>query len=683
MKIRKTSIIFFGLLIAIAFIFTIKLTLTELEECSAIPSQDTNGVIDLTNVDFNKTKLIGLVGDYEFYWNQLLKPNDFIDSTKKTLTSYIKLPNIWNGYKVDSIELKGEGYATFRLKILFPDEDFYSIKVNEFDCAYKLWINGKIIESGKVGRNSNEEIPSWKRNTVSFFTKEKTAEFVLQVSNFNHRKGGPEDLMLIGKSDSVNYYKAKQISLAFFLIGLFFIMFVYNYVLYIYRRKEKQYLLFSLICFVILLRIISTGEKTIYLIFPNINWEIMVRIEYLSFILAIPLQYMFVRRLYPNDLSKVHEQIINITSGIVIACILLTPVKIFSYTPILHQGIGVFAATLIFVGLLKAVNKKRDDVILMLFGYFILFVTSINDILFYNQILNTTFLMPFGLFIIVFVNAIILSKRYSISFSTIETLTQELKSINTELEKKVEERTQEVLFQKSEIEKQAQILKVTNEKILNLSKFKDRITHMIVHDLKNPLSVITNVSLMKDIPEKDMIIHEAGREMNNLVMNMLDVYKYENTTMHLSKIDIYLKELIEDAINDIQLLAKMRNIVFKITVIENIKIEVDKSIMHRVLVNIITNAIKFSPIAGIIEIYTEIDPKLIKISVKDNGSGISADRIKTIFNRFQSGEQTYNLVASTGLGLNFCKLAIQSHGGSISVESSEMQGSTFTISLPL
>jgi len=680
----KIPIIFFGLFIVVASIFILQLTLVELEENTTFPTKHSKGQIDFTDVDFNKTKLIGLAGDYEFYWNQLLTPDNFTDSTPESLTGYIKLPNIWNGYNIESVKLKGDGYATFRLKMVFPDEDFYSIKINEFDCAYKLWINGNAVESGKVGRNLKEEVPSWKRNTIIFFTKNRTAELVLQVSNFNHRKGGPEDLMLIGKYKSISSYKTKQIGIAFFLIGLFFIMFVYNYGLYIHRSKEKSYFFFSLICLLILLRIATTGEKVIYEIAPLINWEVMIRIEYLSYTMVIPLFYMFVRRLYPEDLSKLYEKTVNIISAIVIASILFTPVKIFSYTPILYQGIVALTAILILIGLIKAVTRKRDDALFMLFGYFMLFAISINDILFYNKVLNTVFLMPFGLFIIVFVNAMTLSKRFSNSFSTIEALTEELRSINIELEKKVEERTREVLMQKSKIEKQALVLKETNKKIISLSKFKDSMTHMIVHDLKNPLNTIINASVMNDIPEKDKIIHEAGREMNNLVMNMLDVYKYENTTMHISKVDVYLKDLIEDAINDVRFLGKMRDVVFKTKVIETIKVDIDKGIMHRVLVNILTNAIKFSPIAGIVEVSTEIENgEFVKISIKDNGPGIRADRIKTIFDRFQSEAQTDSLIMSTGLGLNFCKLAVKSHGGDITVESVEMQGSTFTISIPL
>ncbi|HCT29864.1 MAG TPA: hypothetical protein DIW31_03825 [Bacteroidales bacterium] len=680
----KLPLYFFAFSISIASLLILHLTMVELEENTSYPSSSNEGVINISAFDLTSTNLIGIVGEFEFYWNQLLTPSDFKDSSKIKSKKYIHLPGLWNGYEWNNKKLSADGYATFRVVINVPDEDLYSIKVKEFDCAYRLWINGLYTECGKVGTNKQEEEPSWKRNEVIFFAKDKKAELIIQVSNFNHRKGGPEDLMLLGKSKSVVIYKNKQLAITYFLIGIFFIMFVYNYGLFIYRRKEKSHLFFSIICLLIMLRESTTGEKVIYDVFPNINWWVMIKIEYLSYTLAIPLFYMFVRTLNSEYLSKFFEKLIITISLIVASIILFAPVKIFSYTPIFYQAIVALAAIMIIVSLTKAVLNKKDDSIIMLFGYFMLFVISINDILYYNKILNTTFLMPFGLFLIVFINAFTLSKRFSNSFTIIEGLTEELSQNNLELEKKVTERTQEVVKQKYEIENQAKALQETNKKIITLSNFKDSMTHMIVHDLKNPLNTIINASIMDDIPEKNNLIHEAGREMNNLVMNILDVYKYENTTMVLNKGNIDLTELIEDAINDVAFLGKLRSIAFSIVINENIEVNVDKSIMHRVLVNILTNAIKFSPITGKIEISTSLhNSDFIKISIRDHGPGVRPERQKAIFDRFQSENQNDNLIASTGLGLNFCKLAIDSHGGDIFVESKEMKGSTFNIIIPL
>lgn len=680
----KVPTYFFGVVIAIVSLFILQLTLIEFKENTSYPSNSSKGEIDVSNINFNGSSLIGLVGEYEFYWNQLLTPKDFKDSTKKDLTGYIHLPGLWNGYVVNGKELPANGYATFRIRIKVPDEDLYSIKIQEFDCAYRLWVNGHYTECGKVGTNKSEEKPSWRRYQAIVYTYNKQIDLILQVSNFNHRKGGPEDLMLLGKADSVTSYKNKQLAITYFLIGLFFIMFIYNYGLYIYRRKEKSYLYFSLICLLIMLRESTTGEKVIYDILPNINWQIMIRIEYLSYTIVIPIFYMFVRVLDPNYFSRFFERLLNLLSAIVVLIILFTPVRIFSYTPLFYQAVVALAAILTLAGLIKAVINRRDDSLFMLFGYSVLFAICINDILYYNKLLNTTFLMPFGLFIIVFVNAFTLSKRFSNSFTTIEALTHELSEHNIELENKILERTKEVLNQKQEIENQALALQETNRKILELGRFKDNLTNMIVHDLKNPVNTIMNISIMDDIPQKDNIIHEAGREMNNLVMNILDVFKYENTSMVLNKELVNVKELIEGAITDVSFLGKLRNVVFEYDIIEDLEVNLDRKIMHRVVVNLLTNAIKFSPLRSKIEIYTQIvSNDFIKISVKDNGPGVSPARQKIIFDRYQSESQQDNLLLSTGLGLNFCKLAIDAHGGDINVESVEMKGATFNVFLPL
>lgn len=679
----KTPKLIFGLFVIIVSLFILYLTIIELRENTSYPVVSSKGKIDVSKVDFGTGKLIGLEGQYEFYWGLLLYPIDFMDSSKAKLSGYIQLPGLWNGYKLEGNELGGSGYATFRVHIKVSDEDFYSIKVKEFDCAYRLWVNGNYVECGSVGTNKNDEKPSWKRNEVIFFSKDKTVELILQVSNFYHRKGGPEDLMLFGKSSSVESFKNKQIAITNFLLGLFFIMFIYNFGLYVYRKNEKSYLYFSIICLLIVFRESTTGEKVIYDIIPSINWWAMIRIEYISYTILIPFFYMFMRVIYPDEFSKLYSKIVLSIAILVSIIVLFTPVRIFSYTPIFYQSIVALTAILILIGLVKAVKNMRTNSVFMLSGYSILFLISINDILYYDKILNTTFLMPFGLFIIVFVNALTLSKRFSDSFSTIEVLTKELSESNVELEKKVVLRTNEVLLQKQEIEKQAISLQETNKRIVELGKFKESMTHMIVHDLKNPLNTIMNISIMEDVPQKDSLIHEAGREMNNLVMNMLDVYKYENTSMILNKELQDIGELINGALNDVSFLGKLRNIVFFVNTIENTKIAVDKNIIHRVLVNLLTNAIKFSPLKGKVEVNVLLDTKgFVKISITDNGTGIRPERQKTIFDRYQTQTPNDSLILSTGLGLNFCKMAVEAHGGTIGVESIEMQGSTFSVVLP-
>lgn len=277
------------------------------------------------------------------------------------------------------------------------------------------------------------------------------------------------------------------------------------------------------------------------------------------------------------------------------------------------------------------------------------------------------------------------NQKYQFAFALLLLLIVSIGAVFVYLERRKISRINNLLkLQKNELENQHIKLSEAYIKLKELQTFKDDLTNMIVHDLKNPLNTIINISVMKDVPEKDMLIHEAGREMNSLVMNILDVYKYQNKTMILNKQNVNVKSLVDDAIKDVSFLGKSRSIVFQVESIESLEINIDKSIMQRVIVNILTNAIKFSPLLSRIEIKTEIKfDQYISISIKDNGPGIRPEKQDSIFDRFQSDAQKDALIYSTGLGLNFCKIAMEAHNGSIHVESIDMKGSRFSIVLPL
>jgi len=142
-----------------------------------------NGIIDLTKADF--TKLNSISGNWEFYWSELLTPKEI--RTRKTIPDYIKINNVWNGYNYHGKILKGDGYATFRVKILLPKPGKYSLKFHQILSSYNVWINGKFKESiGKVGKNKESSVAHVKANELLFTTNSDTVELVIQVSNYHH-----------------------------------------------------------------------------------------------------------------------------------------------------------------------------------------------------------------------------------------------------------------------------------------------------------------------------------------------------------------------------------------------------------------------------------------------------------------------------------------------------------------
>ncbi len=232
--------------------------------------------------------------------------------------------------------------------------------------------------------------------------------------------------------------------------------------------------------------------------------------------------------------------------------------------------------------------------------------------------------------------------------------------------------------QKEEIVTQSEELLTTNDRLLELDQFKQGMTGMIVHDLKNPLNSIINLS--KDIQAK-----QSGKQMLNMVLNILDVHKYEETQFTVDKVDYSLYELSQNAILEVEFLAKQKNITISNTINSELGVNCDKEIIERVFVNLLTNAIKYTPNNGSMTLSSIKDSLgFVEIKVADSGEGIPADKQAFVFNKFgQVDAKDSGRIKSTGLGLTFCKMAIEAHGGKIGVVSEVEQGTTFTFTLPV
>lgn len=277
-------------------------------------------------------------------------------------------------------------------------------------------------------------------------------------------------------------------------------------------------------------------------------------------------------------------------------------------------------------------------------------------------------------------------------FQQLQQLNNEINEQNRVLQQKQSEilehqevlarQNEEIFTQKEEIALQAEELQVTNEQLLKLDKFKQSLTGMIVHDLKNPLNTIIGLSEDKYSPHFQNAINQSGKQMLNLVMNILDVQRFEETEMKLHTKSYPLKKIIKKVHQGVATLLTDKNIAFSEDIPDHLYLMVDEPLIVRVFTNLISNAIKYSFPGGKINVglsNQESTHTHQRVLIKDNGTGIPADFLPNIFDKFS---QHNPKVRSTGLGLTFCKLVIESHQGTIGVVSELNQGSTFWLSLP-
>lgn len=443
-------------------VFSILLALLTLNSCAYGPDsflfdKEThvdNGILDLREWNPDDNPVVKLDGQWEFYWNQLFTPEDSLSTATPVMTGYMELPGIWNSFEVDGTPLPGAGYATFRMRIELPDKGgLYALKITEMETAYRVWVNGKfLMETGVIGTSKDTMVPSWKRNEGVFECHGDSVEIVMEMSNFHHRKGGPEEVILFGHAEDILRYTAYSHGLQYFLFGIILIMGLYHLVVYLYRRSNRTALYFAIVCGIIALRTTFGGEKLFTVFFPSLSWDVLIHIGYISFLSMLPAVSLFYHSLFMNRWSRVIMILTFITSGGMILGVLVLPPSVFSWFPIPYQITAVIFMVYLLVELVVRVIKKEDGAVLLLAGSLFLVISAVNDIIYNNIMINTSFLFPLGMsggvIVLIFTHSAYLAGQFSHAYTTAEDLTHHL-------ELRVRERTKELHEGKVRLEKLA------------------------------------------------------------------------------------------------------------------------------------------------------------------------------------------------------------------------------------
>ncbi len=230
---------------------------------------------------------------------------------------------------------------------------------------------------------------------------------------------------------------------------------------------------------------------------------------------------------------------------------------------------------------------------------------------------------------------------------------------------------------------------VKNDSLVELGRFKDEVAAMIVHDLKNPLSVIvSNYDYILDGFDGSGDCLEAlrdsqiaGRRMLRLLTNLVDVAQLEEGTLDVSTSKVTLSQLLRPIAEQRRVLARSRKIAIVFVPSPEITVTVDADLVTRTFENIFDNALRQTPSGGTIEIeLREIGPN-IEIRIGNSGCAIPIEARSTIFDKYRQTTSDVGRM-SLGLGLYFCRLAIEAQGGGIWIEETERLPTVFGIRLP-
>ncbi|HAM39817.1 MAG: hypothetical protein A2107_12925 [Verrucomicrobia bacterium GWF2_62_7] len=241
-----------------------------------------------------------------------------------------------------------------------------------------------------------------------------------------------------------------------------------------------------------------------------------------------------------------------------------------------------------------------------------------------------------------------------------------------------------------DLERQHQQLRDNYARLRELETLRDNLTHMIIHDLRAPLSIALGyLDLIKDravsklsseeMSYLDTILMNICR-LNDMIGSLLDISRLETGNMPLNRRTYDMSVLTKSVMESFDSLVEERRLSFK-SPSEPLKVSCDEEVTRRVLGNLLQNALKFTPKDGAIRIAVSRKDSMVRVEVSDTGPGIPAEYHSRIFEKFGYITKPVHQY-STGLGLTFCKLAVEAQGGQIGVESEVGKGSTFWFTLP-
>lgn len=587
------------------------------------PPKIKNGLLELDQWSFGKNGKLALDGEWRFYWNQLLLPEDFKNDPVIN-ESLINVPGYWNKLTPKPNTIKGNGYSTYRLVIHSREKiKDIAIKVDAIFSAYKLWIDEKqVLACGTVGI-SDDTSQAGMEALMGFyqFPGDGGTEIsiTIQASNFIGGNGGILKSIYVGTPKQILNFREKNLMKENFQTAITFYMGLFFLLLFFIGKSEAYSLYLGILCILVSLRGLFLGELAIYTIFSGYDPEIFYKLSFVILCLSLLAFVMYYHRVFPYEIKPFLIRAILIIGMIFNIMALMAPYSLL-YQMVFGFEIFTF---LIFIMLaivtVKVVKKKLTGYIIMVAGSIIVFLSSVNDMLSDLHILKGWLSITNGIFIFLIFLTVILAKRYA------NTL-------------KIQE-----LFYKAEINTlQAQIKP---------------------HFIFNVINTIAYFTGKDDLKAQSLL-----QDLANYLRNSFS-FKNSNEFIKLSEEISNLKSYLN--LEEARFSGKLK-VIFDTT--PDISAKIPSFLLQPIVENALKHGILPKEEGGYVKISAALENKCLFIRVEDDGVGMPEERLKGLFDENVEGY---------GVGVrNVNKRLKHQFGKPLKVESTEGKGTAFTMEIP-
>ncbi|WP_338554410.1 ATP-binding protein [Paenibacillus sp. KS-LC4] len=613
-----------------------------------------HGQLDLAGVQVDNG-LISLNGEWTFYWNKLIEPDE-IGAASDAQPAFISVPGSWGSSSTKAAAPEGTGFATYRLLVQTdPLDGIYGLAVKSIQSSYRIFINGKLIASaGTVETVPEQVIARFGQPVMLFAHKGATLDIVIQVANYSYPAGGIEKHIFLGSKEAILKHRQQGIAKDLFLFGSIFTMFVYHMVLYWLRRSQQSSLYFALFCLCISIRTLFVNERFISVLIPDMNWQLFAKVSYLTAYVATPCIILYIQSLYPAYFSKLTTRIALILFAAVSILVVVAPLSVYHYSLPYYQVMIMLALGYILSKLIYAAAHGEQGTYLMLIGFLNLFLFALNDVLYNNNRTSLGSLVPFGLFIFIVLQSILLSLHFARAFKEIEKL---------------------------------------SAKLMLSNQIKDQFLANTSHELKTPLQGI--IGLAESLAEGDAgklpdaavgqlrLIRTSGQRLSHLVNDLLDLTKLRHKEIVLQPTIINIRQAASLAIELLEPLSERKQLVIRNDVQSGLLAFADENRLMQIFNNLLGNAIKFTHHGWVAVTATQQGPWLL-ITVRDTGEGIAPQHLESVFEAFEQGDGSMiRRYEGSGLGLSISRNLVELHGGRIWAESALGEGAAICFTLPV
>lgn len=279
------------------------------------------GVIDARIFDFASQRL-NLQGDWLWIDGALADVNEVDNATP------VEFPKTWNDVRTTS---SGQGTATYYLTVLLPSTfTEFAIELPQIYSSYRLWVNGEMVgANGVPGETAETTKPQWMPQTVSFRAQNEV-KIVLQIANFHHHKGGCKDPIYLGELNTMKMKDTISMTSKLIECGVLLLIAIIFFALYFAYGRKKVAIYFSLLCATWSVRSVFSNDYTFIQFFPDFDWNLMIRIEYITLYLTMMWAILYLGRLFYNDGSQIIKYVLVTLNGIFIAFTVLNPPTYFT-----------------------------------------------------------------------------------------------------------------------------------------------------------------------------------------------------------------------------------------------------------------------------------------------------------------------------------------------------------------